>query len=101
MICLQAGDLPSFLGTLESQQTGAVVMYDCSNGATAGQVLDFTHHWEAGILFRLGLIFPVAQLTRKEQQRRKRAKRAIKLFWEKMSMFTREMSNISQSPNPC
>lgn len=70
-------------------------MYDRGNGATAGQVLDLTHHWETGILFRLGFIFPVAELTRKEKRRTKRANNIIKHFganfWEQLSMFTREI----------
>lgn len=41
-------------------------MYDRGNGATSRQVLDLVHHWEAGVLFRLGFIFPVAELARKE-----------------------------------
>lgn len=64
-----------FVSTFKSQQAGAVVMYNCSNGTTTGQVFDFIHHWEDGLLFGLSFIFPVAQLQKHTWER---ANNAIK-----------------------
>lgn len=84
-------------------------MYDSGNGATSGQVLDFVHHWEAGILLRVGFIFPVAELTKRKAEtkkskqcnqtlRRRLLGDVFNVYSENVTYWSRSKSSLN-SPN--
>lgn len=50
-------------------------MYDSSNRTATGQILDFIHHREDGLLFGLNLILPVAELEEKKTHHNKKKKK--------------------------
>ena len=58
-----------FALTLQSQQAGAVVVDDGSNGTAIGQVCYVVHHRERGLLFGLHLVFSVPDLREGERER--------------------------------
>lgn len=47
-------------------------MNDSSNRTATGQILDFIHHREDGILFGLNFILPVAELEKKSKHNNKK-----------------------------